>query len=425
MQPTIHTPPFDTSSDCFTTSNTDALGIYAYTFTAAQPTPPLYPISPPGSGGGSGDAGNQWRPLPSQHEHQHQHQHQDPQHNHAHNIDPSSIPWFDVPLTSPQHLWDTSVTSYPSQHLPSSTTTCAALGAALAFTDMLPQRGQPSNRSSVSSGYAPELYASDSTASLASPPEWPGPETLYPAGPYVRYDGEQWPGSSASSPSLARCPASVDERETRSASLPSSPMEGVRGEGEDAILASVARVRKRRRRTTVSEFATHRCALCGHHFDRTYNYNQHMHVHNPNRERPFVCPYAGCGHPFVRLTDLRRHESSKHLKKRPHACGYCKSTFARKDTLRRHVEDGCTKRRSQKARSVSHSGPKANPTLRAKPLPTDMQPQQQTGPNPHANHQLLLPQAGISILGSHYLTSAGPVKREGSISPGGGAVWVS
>ena len=37
-----------------------------------------------------------------------------------------------------------------------------------------------------------------------------------------------------------------------------------------------------------------------------------MKTHDPNRERPFVCPESDCGYPFTRLHDLKRHRESIH-----------------------------------------------------------------------------------------------------------------
>ncbi|KAH8977916.1 hypothetical protein EDB92DRAFT_676345 [Lactarius akahatsu] len=54
------------------------------------------------------------------------------------------------------------------------------------------------------------------------------------------------------------------------------------------------------------------CNHCGHRSARKHNLKTHMETHNPNRERPFVCPENDCGQPFTRKHDLKRHLESMH-----------------------------------------------------------------------------------------------------------------
>ncbi|KAH9055720.1 hypothetical protein EDB87DRAFT_1687921 [Lactarius vividus] len=54
------------------------------------------------------------------------------------------------------------------------------------------------------------------------------------------------------------------------------------------------------------------CPHCGHRSARKHNLKTHMETHNPNRERPFVCPEIECGQPFTRKHDLKRHLESMH-----------------------------------------------------------------------------------------------------------------
>ncbi|MCJ1339465.1 hypothetical protein MMC09_004755 [Bachmanniomyces sp. S44760] len=113
------------------------------------------------------------------------------------------------------------------------------------------------------------------------------------------------------------------------------------------ILPSVSRIKKKRQRTTPEE-ATHECNICGKLFKRSYNYKSHMDTHNPERKYPHPCTAmignAPCTKKFQRKTDLDRHHDSVHLKARNHKCSLCGHSFARRDTLRRHTEDGCPKR---------------------------------------------------------------------------------
>ncbi|KAK3320821.1 hypothetical protein B0T19DRAFT_444633 [Cercophora scortea] len=108
----------------------------------------------------------------------------------------------------------------------------------------------------------------------------------------------------------------------------------------------VARPRRAPRRLTTREEANFQCEVkgCGKLFSRSYNFKAHMETHDEKREYPFPCTVNDCNKKFVRKTDLQRHHQSVHMKERNHKCDYCSRLFARKDTLRRHMEDGCSKR---------------------------------------------------------------------------------
>ncbi|KAF2645388.1 hypothetical protein P280DRAFT_465233 [Massarina eburnea CBS 473.64] len=100
--------------------------------------------------------------------------------------------------------------------------------------------------------------------------------------------------------------------------------------------------RVRRRRTkTAPENAKYSCELCGRGFVRSYNKKSHMDRHKPNREKLYRCDHGACSMKFDRKTDLDRHTKSVHDKIRDFGCFRCGDTFSRKDTLRRHEEDGC------------------------------------------------------------------------------------
>ncbi|KAI5923840.1 hypothetical protein F4810DRAFT_667749 [Camillea tinctor] len=109
----------------------------------------------------------------------------------------------------------------------------------------------------------------------------------------------------------------------------------------------VARTQRRQpRKLTTKEEANFQCEVkgCGKLFSRSYNFKAHMETHDEKREYPFPCTVPDCNKKFVRKTDLQRHNQSVHMKERNHKCDYCGRMFARKDTLRRHMEDGCSKR---------------------------------------------------------------------------------
>ncbi|KAL8854384.1 MAG: hypothetical protein Q9221_000871 [Calogaya cf. arnoldii] len=117
--------------------------------------------------------------------------------------------------------------------------------------------------------------------------------------------------------------------------------------GSAPILSNVNPIKKKRQRTTPEE-ATHECRVCGKLFKRSYNWKSHMETHNPDRKYPHPCTATvgdtPCTKKFQRKTDLDRHYDSVHLKTRNHKCNLCGNRFARRDTLRRHTEDGCPKR---------------------------------------------------------------------------------
>jgi len=69
---------------------------------------------------------------------------------------------------------------------------------------------------------------------------------------------------------------------------------------------------------------------CGREFSRRFNLKMHQAIHNPKRERPFICDK--CGKSFCRIYELRRHEVV-HSKERKFVCEYCQQKFSRKDPL--------------------------------------------------------------------------------------------
>jgi hypothetical protein len=104
--------------------------------------------------------------------------------------------------------------------------------------------------------------------------------------------------------------------------------------------------RENRRTLTSKKDANYQCQEkgCGKYFSRSYNFKSHMQTHDQDREYRYPCEVPDCTKKFVRNTDLQRHHQSVHTKERNHKCDYCGRLFARKDTLRRHMEDGCSKR---------------------------------------------------------------------------------
>ncbi|UNI16238.1 hypothetical protein JDV02_002694 [Purpureocillium takamizusanense] len=113
-----------------------------------------------------------------------------------------------------------------------------------------------------------------------------------------------------------------------------------------SVVANTTRTRRVPRKHTTKDEANFQCTVegCGKFFSRSYNYKSHLETHDEQREYPFPCLVSGCHKKFVRKTDLQRHHQSVHAKERNYRCDYCGRLFARKDTLRRHMEDGCSKR---------------------------------------------------------------------------------
>ena len=240
----------------------------------------------------------------------------------------------------------------------------------------------PSHRSSVSSSCtATEAYAHNGSGSLYIPKvkvedatEW------YPSpghGPIIHrtlttqglsdYSNDISPASAAPTEDFYR--TSADEWSKPAVSgypidLHSTDDTHVAKFDHTPIVPSLTRTKKKRQRTTPDE-ATHECRVCGKLFKRSYNWKSHLETHNPERKYPHPCTKkagdALCTKKFQRKTDLDRHVASVsfahrgfmgdadvnrqvHLKARNYKCSLCDHGFARRDTLRRHTEDGCPKR---------------------------------------------------------------------------------
>ncbi|EXM24906.1 Zinc finger C2H2-type [Fusarium oxysporum f. sp. vasinfectum] len=126
----------------------------------------------------------------------------------------------------------------------------------------------------------------------------------------------------------------------------STPQNQLPDFGPERRLLKTNKAKRPTRKHTSKEEANFQCEVkgCGKFFSRSYNYKSHLETHDEKREYPFPCTVDGCTKKFVRKTDLQRHHQSVHMKERNHKCDYCGRLFARKDTLRRHMEDGCSKR---------------------------------------------------------------------------------
>ncbi|KAF3915239.1 hypothetical protein ABW20_dc0109540 [Dactylellina cionopaga] len=138
-------------------------------------------------------------------------------------------------------------------------------------------------------------------------------------------------------------------------------------------LAPNSKENKTKRQFTKATEAAYTCDIpnCGKHFKRIWNYKAHQETHNPERPKPYQCSFPSCGKSFVRKTDRERHETCVHSKKKEFKCHLCNSMFARKDTLRRHEDDGCSKRsgfpktKPKKRRSPVIPNREPNPSIRS------------------------------------------------------------
>lgn len=201
----------------------------------------------------------------------------------------------------------------------------------LVFCQTPPSTNLPSQRSSVSSSYAPSdaysQHGSDFTytprVKVEDASEWhptAGNEytlqrsmTTQCLSPYSAgvspataagediYRNAEWP-----KPGASAYPVGLQSSEgQRLPQMDTAP-----------VLPSVDRIKKKRQRTTPEE-ATHECHVCGKLFKRSYNWKSHMETHNPDRKYPHPCTATvgetPCTKKFQRKTDLDRHYDSVSL----------------------------------------------------------------------------------------------------------------
>ena len=77
------------------------------------------------------------------------------------------------------------------------------------------------------------------------------------------------------------------------------------------------------------------CNTCSRTFQRKYNFNKHIAIHNPDRIQTNVCQYHECKRSFGRRTDLERHVKQVHSKIYDLFCKFCNTRFSRRDMLKR------------------------------------------------------------------------------------------
>ncbi|KAK5165098.1 uncharacterized protein LTR77_009195 [Saxophila tyrrhenica] len=209
-----------------------------------------------------------------------------------------------------------------------------------------------SHASAVSSPYA----RSDSVLRSADSPQIKVEQSTEPSIPRIQYPAER----AYRTRELVVNPGDLIMQPPED--VKPEPAEVAFHSSDGALGSPVARIGRRRassedegrdrkkRAYTNPETATCSCEQCGQLFQRAYNLRAHMETHDPHRSHPHLCPYSSCDKRFVRRTDLVRHQRSVHLKERNHVCHRCGSSFARRDTLRRHEDDGCPQRLDVKKR---------------------------------------------------------------------------
>jgi len=87
------------------------------------------------------------------------------------------------------------------------------------------------------------------------------------------------------------------------------------------------------RKFTICPFAN-----CHKKFNREYNLKEHIRIHNPKRNRDYVCHI--CDEGFLSSSVLSRHMSSVHQGEK-FPCKYCGRKFNRRDALHRHKKITC------------------------------------------------------------------------------------
>ncbi|CAI6276933.1 unnamed protein product [Periconia digitata] len=123
----------------------------------------------------------------------------------------------------------------------------------------------------------------------------------------------------------------------------------------DSPLQDHAEPRERKRRTKSTEEPKYACELCDKTFIRRYNKKSHMKRHDLGRHKPHKCNHGDCIQGFDRKTDLDRHIKSVHDKIRDLVCQKCGDSFSRKDTLRRHQDDGCRVKNQLSLRQIQET----------------------------------------------------------------------
>ena len=132
------------------------------------------------------------------------------------------------------------------------------------------------------------------------------------------------------SPAASQVSRSPKPRVSRGTSLPAAAQHR----------ESAARSKKRQANPLAAP--RHTCTVCSKTFNRRILRDNHLRTHT--NERPFACPFDGCGETFKQKNECSRHEQTKHQEKK-FVCGGvfedgrkwgCEKKFARSDGLLEH-----------------------------------------------------------------------------------------
>ncbi|KAI1874068.1 uncharacterized protein JN550_002647 [Neoarthrinium moseri] len=174
-------------------------------------------------------------------------------------------------------------------------------------------------------GLKPDQYNETSPSFRVGEPGNDVPQSSAPSDPFNMFklvDNIGAPEVPESDPKIADRPSDAT---SKSEYEPFEP--ATFGDGSNMAASSLIQghqTDKQPRMLTTKEDANYQCEVngCGKHFSKSYDYKAHLETHDENREYRFLCLIPGC--------------SEK--------CDFCGRLFARKDTLRRHMEDGCSER---------------------------------------------------------------------------------
>ena len=177
------------------------------------------------------------------------------------------------------------------------------------------------------------------------------------------------------------------------------------------------------------------CPKCDKAFARAYNLNTHLSTHDPdpNRSKPFACPYPSCksegGRSFSRKHDLQRHVASIHENEaepgihgdpeevvggdtgglvslglgtpgKKFRCENCGRSFVRRDACNRHQCDGKDSPSARTSKSPSGT-----------PYASSVSPRSSTSQGMMGGPPVTLPPARPLSSTSLYMPSAGSMSR--------------
>ncbi|KAG9291140.1 hypothetical protein G9A89_013012 [Geosiphon pyriformis] len=165
-------------------------------------------------------------------------------------------------------------------------------------------------------------------------------------------EDESQPSDQGNSPSKKRSRKSADQtiKYRKIAPIPSTPSMAIDVEDDHEVMTPNEKKKRNKRDNEqiqdldVSHIVlkkNYKCPECSRPFNRKYNMQSHMMTHNPQREKPFRCLIDGCGSSFTRKHDLKRHINGIHKQERQYECQFCRKSFCRKDSWKRH-ESTCT-----------------------------------------------------------------------------------